>query len=175
METSLASSPSSRRRRRPGTPGRRTVTEDSPWIIAGGEASDHPGDLLRAAAQAIPAAEGQLARCEFTGCEYIAQDIPAAVADARSAAQQGSIEAMLAIGAQLQASQIDPDEVQAWQLIDAGLKLQGYEGININVRMIRSASTVLNSPTVKPKARALADQYWQQFGAKILSGLGCTG
>jgi hypothetical protein len=155
--------------------GSRTVTEDSPWIITGGEASDHPGDLLRAAAQAIPAAEGQLARCEFTGCEYIAQDIPAAVADARSAAQQGSIDAMLAIGPQLQASQIDPDEVQAWQLINAGLQLQGYEGINIDVRMIRSASAVRNSPTVTPKARALADQYWQQFGAKILSGLGCTG
>jgi TPR repeat protein len=111
--------------------GSRTVGE-TPWIITGGEASDHPGDLLRAASQTIPAAVGQLARCEFTGCEYIAQDIPAAVADARSAAQQGSIDAMLAIGPQLQASQIDPDEVQAWQLINAGLQLQGYEGININ-------------------------------------------
>jgi hypothetical protein len=155
--------------------GSRTVTADSPWIISGGEASDHPADLLRAAAQTIPAAEGALARCEFTGCEYIAQDIPAAVADARSAAQQGSIDAMLAIGPQLQASQIDPDEVQAWQLINAGLQLQGYQGININVRMIKSASAVLNSPTVTPKARALADQYWQQLGAKILSGLGCAG
>jgi hypothetical protein len=154
--------------------GSRTVGE-SPWIITGGEASDHPGDLLRAAAQVLPAAEGQLARCEFTGCDYIAQDIPAAVADARSAAQQGSIDAMLAIGPQLQASQIDPDEVQAWQLINAGLQLQGYEGMNIDVRMIRSASAVLNSPAITPKARAFADQYWQQFGAKILSSLGCTG
>jgi hypothetical protein len=116
---------------------------------------------LRAAAQTIPDAESRLARCEFTGCEYIAQDIPAAVVDARSAAQQGSIDAMLAIGPQLQASQIDPDEVRAWQLINAGLQLQ------------RSASAVLDSPTVTPKVRALADQYWQQFGARILSGLGC--
>ena len=68
---------------------------------------------------------------------------------------------MLAIGPQLQASQIDPDEVRAWQLINAGLQLQ------------RSASAVLDSPTVTPKVRALADQYWQQFGARILSGLGC--
>jgi hypothetical protein len=104
----------------------------------------------------------------------VAEDIPAAVADARSAAQQGSIDAMLAIGPQLQASQIDPDEVQAWQLINAGLQLQGYDGIFINVLMIRSASAVLNSPTITPNARALADQYWQQFGAKIVSGLGCT-
>jgi hypothetical protein len=154
--------------------GSRTVGE-TPWIITGGEASDHPGDLLRAAAQTIPAAEGQLARCEFTGCEYIAQDIPAAVADARSAAQHGSVEAMLAIGPQLQASQIDPDEVRAWQLVNAGMQLQGYEGTNIDVPMIRSASAVLNSPTVTPKARALADQYWRQFGGQILSGLGCTG
>ena len=152
--------------------GSRSVGD--PWIITGGEASDHPGDLLRAAAQSIPAAQGQLARCEFTGCEYIAQDISAAVADARSAAQQGSIDAMLAIGPQIQASQIDPDEVRAWQLIDAALQVQGYEGIDINVRMIKSAAAVLNSPTVTPKARALADQYWQQFSAKILSGLGCS-
>ena len=153
--------------------GSRSVGD--PWIITGGEASDHPGDLLRAAAQIIPAAEGQLARCEFTGCEYIAQDVSAAVADARLAAQQGSIDAMLAIGPQLQASQIDPDEVRAWQLINAALQLQGYQGIDISVRVIKSATEILNSPTVTPNARALAEQYWQQFGTKILSGLGCAG
>ena len=106
---------------------------------------------------------------------YIAQDIPAAIADARSAAQQGSIDAILAIGPQLQASQIDPDDVRAWQLINAALQLQGYEGANINVQTIRSATAVLNSPTVTPGARALAEQYWQKFGAKILSGRGCIG
>jgi hypothetical protein len=148
---------------------------ETPGIITGGEPSDHPADMLRAAAQSIPAAESQLARCEFTGCKYIDQDIPAAVADARSAAEQGSFDAILAIGPQLQASQIDPDEVRAWQLIDAALQLQGYEGVNINVRMIKSAAAVLNSSAVTPGARALADQYWQKFGAKILFGLGCTG
>ena len=153
--------------------GSRTVGA-TPGIIAGGEASDHPGDLLRAAALTIPDAEGQLAKCEFAGCEYIVQDIPAAIADARSAAQQGSIDAILSIGPQLQASQIDPDEVRAWQLINAALQLQGYEG-KIDVRMIRSATAVLKSSTVTHEARVLADQYWQQFGAKILSGLGCTG
>jgi TPR repeat protein len=154
--------------------GGRTVGPDGPGMITGGDSSDHPGDLLRAAAQTIPFAESELARCEFTGCEYIAQDIPAAVVEARSAAEQGSVDAILAIGPQLQASQIDPDEVQAWQLIDAALRLQGYAG-NIDVRMIKSASAVLNSPTVTAKARALANQYWQQFSAKILFGLGCTG
>jgi hypothetical protein len=148
---------------------------DAPGIIYGGEPSDHPEEMLRAAAQIIPAAEDQLARCEFTGCKYIAQDIPAAIADARSAAQQGSIDAILAIGPQLQASQIDPDDVRAWQLINAALQLQGYEGANINVQTIRSATAVLNSPTVTPGARALAEQYWQKFGAKILSGRGCIG
>ena len=148
---------------------------DAPGIIYGGEPSDHPEEMLRAAAQTLPAAENQLARCEFTGCKYIAQDIPAAIADARSAAQQGSFDAILAIGPQLQASQIDPDDVRAWQLINAALQLQGYEGANINVQMIRSAAAVLNSPTVTPGARALADQYWQKFGAKILTGLGCIG
>ena len=148
---------------------------DAPGIIYGGEPSDHPEEMLRAAAQIIPAAEDQLARCEFTGYKYIAQDIPAAIADARSAAQQGSIDAILAIGPQLQASQIDPDDVRAWQLINAALQLQGYEGANINVQTIRSATAVLNSPTVTPGARALAEQYWQKFGAKILSGRGCIG
>ena len=148
---------------------------DAPGIIYGGEPSDHPEDMLRAAALTIPAAQDQLARCEFTGCKYIAQDVPAAIADARLAAQQGSIDAILAIGPQLQASQIDPDEVRAWQLINAALQLQGYEAVNIDVPMIRSATAVLNSPTVTPGARALADQYWQKFGAKILTGLGCIG
>jgi TPR repeat protein len=156
------------------TLGSRTSGE-TPGMITGGEASDHPGDLLRAAAQSIPAAQGQLAGCEFTGCDYIAQDIPAAVAGARAAAEQGSIDAMLAIGPLLQASQIDPDEVRAWQLIKAALQLQGYEGLNINVELIRAAAAVLNSPTVTPKARAIAEQHWHQFGAKMLSGLGCTG
>ena len=153
--------------------GNRTVGE-TPWIIRGGQESDHPGDLLRAAAQTIPDAQGRVARCEFTGCEYIAQDIPAAVADARSAAEQGSIDAILTIGPQLQASQIDPDEVRAWQLINAAVRLQGYQG-SIGLREFKSASDVLNSPAITPKARALADHYWQQFNNKVLSGLGCTG
>lgn len=148
--------------------------QDAPGIINGGEPSDHPEDMLRVAAQTIPAAEDQLARCEFTGCKYIAQDIPAAIADARSAAQQGSFNAILEIGPQIPASQIDPDEVQAWQLVNAALQLQGYVGININVQRIKSASAVLNSPTLTPQVRALAEQYWQRYGAKILSGLGCA-
>jgi hypothetical protein len=148
--------------------------QDTPGIIFGGEMSDHPADMLRAAAQTIPAAEDQLARCEFTGCKYITQDIPAAIADALTAAQQGSMDAILAIGPQLQASQIDPDDVRAWQLINAALQLQGFKGANINAQTIRSATAALSSPTVTPGARALADQYWQKYGAKILSGLGCT-
>jgi hypothetical protein len=147
---------------------------ETPGIITGGEPSDNPEDMLRAAALSIPAAQSQLAKCEFTGCRYIAQDVPAAIFDARLAAQQGSIDAILEIGPQLQASQIDPDEVRAWQLIDAALQLQGYAGVNINVQTIKSATAVLNSPTITPGARALADQYWQKFGSKMLSGLGCT-
>ena len=87
--------------------------------LTSGAASLPPGGesartLFDAAATALPYAESLLAVCEFKGCPGIEADIPSAVTHAREAAQRGSFDAMIEIGPQLQASQIDPDEVAAW-------------------------------------------------------------
>lgn len=134
---------------------------------------ENAGELLRAAAVNLPQAESALAQCEFKGCPDIPVDIPSAVTDAREAAERGEFEAMLEIGPQLQASQIDPDEVEAWTLVHAALEMQGSAGTALNVQVVKSASSVLDSPTITTKARSLAEQYWQQYGAQMLRNLGC--
>ncbi len=150
------------------------TTGNDPWGISSADPADHPVDLLRAAAQSMPDALDELARCEYTGCQGLPQDLPTAIRDARSAAEQGSMGPMLFIGPQLSASQIDPDEVRAWQLLDAALQLQGYQDNRLTVQRFKDASAVLNSPTVTAKAMALADQYWQQYRSRILAGSGCS-
>jgi TPR repeat protein len=131
-------------------------------------------ELLSAAAADLPQAEARLAKCEFTGCQDIAIDIPAAVTHAREAAQRGAFETLLEIEPQLQASEIDPDEVEAWTLINAALELQGEVGGVMNIAMMKSASRVLDSPSITSHARTLADQYWRQYQGQILSNLGCA-
>ncbi len=137
--------------------------------------SENAKDLLNAAAVDLPQAESYLAQCEFRGCADIPVDIPSALTDARDAAERGEFDAMLEIGPQLQASQIDPDEVEAWSLIHAAIDVQGYAGNRISVAMVKSASGTLNSPTVTSHAKALAEQYWQEYGARIMTSLGCGG
>jgi hypothetical protein len=138
-----------------------------------GTLSENAGDLVRAAALELPEAESHLAKCEFSGCTDIPVDIAAAVVDARNAAQRGSLDAILEIEPQLQASQIDPDEVEAWNLISASLQMQGYAGGALDARLLKSASSTLSSPIASAKARKLADQYWQEYGAQMLANLGC--
>jgi TPR repeat protein len=150
-------------------------------IIGGGnpiesgrtDSTQNAGDLLRAAAADLPAAEGQLALCEFNGCPGIEPDISSAVTHAREAAQRGSYDAMLEIGPQLQASQIDPDEVAAWNLVYASLEQLGCAGQTISVRLMKSVSYTLHSPAIATNARTLAEKYWQDYGSQILSNLGC--
>ncbi len=151
------------------------IVHGYPLALGSSKTNEDAGDLMRAAAADIPAAQSQLANCEFAGCVDIPQDIAAAVADARDAAERGDFDAMLQIGPQLQASEIDPDEVEAWNLIHAALQMQGSAGTALNVQVVKSASSVLNSPTITAKARSLAEQYWQQFGAQMLASLGCDG
>jgi hypothetical protein len=135
--------------------------------------SENAGDLLRAAAVDLPQAKSDLAQCEFRGCTDIPVDIPSAVTDAREAAERGAFEAMLEIGPQLQASQIDPDEVEAWNLVHAALEMQGSAGMALSVQVVKSASSVLNSPTITTKARTLAEEYWREYGTQMLRNLGC--
>lgn len=135
--------------------------------------TENAGDLLRAAAVELPAAEGELAICEFRGCPGIDLNIASAVTHAREAAQRGSSEAMLEIGPQLQASQIDADEVSAWILVYAALAQQGCVARAIDAQLRRSVSFTLNSSSTASSAKTLAEKYWQDYGAQILSNLGC--
>jgi hypothetical protein len=136
--------------------------------------TENAGDLLRAAAVELPAAEGELAICEFSGCPGIDRNISSAVTHAREAAQRGSFEAMLEIGPQLQASQIDADEVSAWTLVYAALAQQGCVAQAIDAQLRRSVSFTLNSSSTASNAKSLAEKYWWDYGAQISSNLGCT-
>jgi hypothetical protein len=133
------------------------------------------GDLLRQSADQLPRSEGELAVCELSGCNGISADVDSAVTHAREAAQHGFVEAVIAIGSHLSPSQMDPDEVSAWTLVEASLNQQGCAGNGISVRWMKSATDTLGSTTITCNARTLADQFWQQYGAQMLENLGCGG
>jgi hypothetical protein len=136
-------------------------------------ADDDAGNLLKVAADSLPHAESLLAVCEFKGCPGIETDIPSAVAHAREAAQQGSFDAVFQIGPQFQASQMDPDEVTAWNLVGAMLSQQGCSYGGLAVQWMASATSALTSNSVSDKAKALANQYWQEFAAQMMANIGC--
>jgi hypothetical protein len=139
-----------------------------------GIAVDNAGNLLKVAADSLPNAESVLAMCEFKGCPGIESDIPSAVAHAREAAQKGSFDAILQIGLQLQASQMDPDEVTAWNLAGAMLSQQGCSYGGLTVQGMTSATSTLTSNGTSDKARSLAEQYWRHYGAQMMASIGCT-
>jgi TPR repeat protein len=151
------------------------------WAIIGhqegaaGNGADAPnvGDLLRASADTIPRSEMQLAVCEYYGCPGVPPDLDAAVTHAREAAERGRIEGLIEIGPHLDASQIDPDEVTAWTLINASLQVRGCGGNGFTVRWMQQTAAVLAASNISASARALADQYWQQYGPQMMSNLGC--
>jgi hypothetical protein len=136
-------------------------------------AAERTENLFKEAAGSLPYAESLLAVCEFTGCPGIAADIPAAIAHAREAAQRGSFDAMIQIGPQLQASQIDKDEVAAWSLVGAMLAQQGCVYGGLSVQWMKS-QTGLTSKRVSDKARTLADQYWKSYGTQMMANIGCS-
>jgi hypothetical protein len=142
--------------------------------LPAGIADDSAGNLLKVAADSLPNAESLLAVCEFKGCPGIAVDIPSAAAHAREAAQKGSFDAIVQIGPQLPASQMDPDEVTAWNLAGAMLSQQGCSYGGLSVQWLTSASNALTSNDTSDKARSLAEQYWQEYGAQMMASIGCA-
>jgi hypothetical protein len=150
-------------------------------IIAGqqGAAGTGPdavdvGDLLRRSAEQLPQAEAELAVCEYSGCAGITPDIASAVTHARDAAEKGSIDAMIAIGPHLSASQIAPDEVTAWKLVNASLQQRGCVGNGFSVQWMKDTTAALASPGISANARTLVDQYWRDYGSQMMANLGCT-
>jgi len=151
------------------------------WAIIGhqegaaGNGADAPnvGDLLRASADTIPRSEMQLAVCEYYGCPAVTPDLDAAVTHSREAAQRGSIDGLLAIGPHLAASQMEPDEVTAWTVVNASLQLKGCDGNGFSVQWMQKTAATLAAPNTSAGARALADEYWQQYGEQMMANLGC--
>jgi TPR repeat protein len=150
-------------------------------IIAGqegaagtGAAKVHAGDLLRQSEDQLATSEQQLAFCEYSGCDGVTPDIDSAIKHAREAAQAGAIDAMLAIGPHLPAGQINPDEIVAWGLVHASLLQQGCGGNGFSVREMKGILSTLNANNISTQARSLAEQYWQDYGAQMMSNIGCS-
>jgi uncharacterized membrane protein len=137
-------------------------------------ADNNAGNLLQVAADSLPHAESILAVCEFRGCPGIGEDVPSAVAHARDAAQRGSFDAIIQIGPQLQPSQMDPDEVTAWNLVRAMMSLQGCSYGGLTAQWMTSASNALATNSTSEKARSLAEQYWHDYGAQMMTNVGCV-
>jgi TPR repeat protein len=139
-----------------------------------GAAKVSAGDMLTASQGQLPRSEAQLATCEYSGCDGVAVDVNEAVKHAREAAQRGSPEAMTSIGPHLPASQLDPNEVAAWGVIQASLQQSGCGGNGFSVREMKSISNTLSANNLSVQARALAEQYWLEYGVQIMANLGCT-
>ena len=149
------------------------LTHPPPGLSPGGP-DDGEEHLFKQAAASLPYAEGALALCEFNGCPGIAIDIPAAVSHAREAAQRGAFDAMIEIGPQVQASMIDPNEAVAWNLLATMLAQQGCTFGAFSPQWIAAATNTLTAKKSFDKARSLAEQYWRDYGAQIMSNIGCS-
>jgi TPR repeat protein len=145
-------------------------SQDPQWHLS---ADPSPMDLLREAAVQLPDARANLAICEFKGCHGTTPDPMAAVQDARTAAQSGQPAAMLSLSATLPVGALEPDEGEAWQVFEAVLELQGCRVNNHYVDWLKGINAALASPAVTPQVQALANQYWQAYGAAAESQLGC--
>jgi TPR repeat protein len=130
--------------------------------------------MLRQASDQLPRAEAQLALCEYSGCEGAAPDIDSAIMHARDAAKQGSIDALIAMGPHLSASQLDPDELAAWNLVHVALQENGSSG-SLDVRWMKNTAAALAATRASANAHLLADQYWQDYGTQMMIALGCAG
>jgi hypothetical protein len=84
------------------------------------------------------------------------------------------MDSLIDIAPHLQESQIDPDAVSAWTVIRASLQKQGCGSNGFRVDRLQQKAATLTSNRVTPQVRALAEQYWQAYGAQIRSGLGCS-
>jgi hypothetical protein len=124
------------------------------------------GELLRKSAEQIPQAEGNLAICEFYGCNGIAADPTDGIRRALSAAEHGFFDALLEIGPHLGPSQLDPADFEAWKLIKASVDMQ-CGGSWSNVQAMRATLDAFSSPAATDAARQRAEQLWLQYGAEL--------
>jgi hypothetical protein len=82
---------------------------------------------------------------------------------------------MVSIGPHIAAGQLSPEEASAWALVRASLQQAGCGGIGFSVRDMKVISSTLNANNISPQARALAEQYWREYGPQMMSNIGCAG
>jgi hypothetical protein len=143
----------------------RKVVPDSPSAVS----------LLTEAASEVPEAKAELAECLFNGCDGAQPDHGAAVDAAREAAAEGEPDGIIALGAQLSAGTLSPDEVSAWRLFKASLAAQGCYGDEDAAFGLEPRVASSPSPLPSEAARNLAVTFWQRYGADAMSRLGCAG
>ena len=108
------------------------------------------------------------------GCPGVPPDVASAITHAREAAERGTIDALLSMGPHLSAGQMDPDELSAWNVVHASLEQQECIGNGFSVESMKAITGTLTSSSITEKTRTLANQYWQEYGAQIISSVGCT-
>lgn len=139
-----------------------------PELLGAGPSAMDFSELLRESALQIPQAEGNLAICEFYGCPGIAADPTEGVYTALDAAQHGFFDALQAIGPHLTPSQLDPNDVEAWRLIQASVEMQCGSSWS-DMKSMKTTLDALSSPSATDAARQRAEQLWAQYG----QDLGC--
>ena len=77
------------------------------------------------------------------------------------------------MGAHVPLSVLSPEEIEAWRLFKVALAQRGCRIDNLTVDWMKSMRAAVSSATATSAAQALADQYWQQYGANALGKLGC--
>jgi hypothetical protein len=82
---------------------------------------------------------------------------------------------MIALGSQLSAGTLSPDEVSAWRLFKASLAAQECYGDKDAAFGLEPRVASSPSPLPSEAARNLAVTCWQRYGAEAMSRLGCAG
>jgi hypothetical protein len=54
------------------------------------------------------------------------------------------------------------------------LSQQGCSYGGLTVQWMTSATSALTSNSISDKAKALADQYWRNYGAQMMANIGCA-
>jgi hypothetical protein len=143
----------------------RKAVPDSPSAVS----------LLTEAASEVPEAKAELAQCLFNGCDGAQPDHGAALDAAREAAAEGEPDAIIALGSQLSAGMLSPDEVSAWRLFKASLAAQGCYGDEDAAFGLEPRVASAPSPLPSEVGQNLAVTFWQRYGADAKSRLGCAG
>ena len=81
---------------------------------------------------------------------------------------------MIYVGPHIATGQLNPDAAKAWGLVQASRQQRGYGGGGFSVRTMKGILGTLKANNISAQARAQAEQYRQDYGAQMMSTIGCT-